>query len=336
MNQTIITYNENEVKDLKEIKEIENIKNEDKIWIDLTDPTEDVTQSFVTNFHLDKSAIELLKNKSKKPQIRLLENHTFTILLDLKYQNSQTVVTEGVYFFCGKNWLITLHSAEVELVKSTRKLLEHENKKMLKDSIEALYYNILAEMIDRYEQVLTAVELTMTDLEEKALSHPGKETIGHLAILSRQLIGFRRHFWRIRDVVNFLTHMEKDQDEVKYIQMAYDNITQLIELVESYRDTINSVRDLYIANISLQMNDTMRVLTIFAAILLPLTLVTGIYGMNGLDLNNLTSLPGGFFIVLITMIIITGMIFYLFRKKSWIVFRGKTPLPQKDSQKNNG
>ena len=84
---------------------------------------------------------------------------------------------------------------------------------------------------------------------------------------------------------------------MKYIQMAYDNITQLVELVESYRDTINSVRDLYIANISLQMNDTMRILTIFAAILLPLTLVVGIYGMNGLDLNDLASLPSGFLIV---------------------------------------
>ena len=63
--------------------------------------------------------------------------------------------------------------------------------------------------------------------------------------------------------------------------MAYDNITLLIELVESYRDTINSVRDLYIANISLQMNDTMKTLTIFASILLPLTIVASIYGTNG-------------------------------------------------------
>ncbi len=112
----------------------------------------------------------------------------------------------------------------------------------------------------------------MTDLEEKALTDPAKETINYLGILSRQLIVFRRHFWRIRDVVNFLTHIEKDTDEVKYIQMAYDNITQLIELVESYRDTINSVRDFYIANISLQMNDTMRILTIFQPYCYPLPL----------------------------------------------------------------
>ena len=72
--------------------------------------------------------------------------------------------------------------------------------------------------------MLTAVELTMTDLEEKTLSAPTKKTINHLDTLSRQLIVFRRHFWRVRDVVNFLKYIEKDTDEAKYIQMAYDNL----------------------------------------------------------------------------------------------------------------
>ena len=116
--------------------------------------------------------------------------------------------------------------------------------------------------------------------------------------------------------------------------MAYDNITQLVELVESYRDTINSVRDLYIANISLQMNDTMRTLTIFAAVLLPLTLVVGIYGMNGLDLNNLESLPSGFLIVVVSMIIITAAIFYLFIKKKWIKLQGNKVLPKENEKEN--
>ena len=128
-------------------------------------------------------------------------------------------------------------------------------------------------------------------------------------------------------MVNFLTHIEVDKNEIKYIQMAYDNITQLIELVESYRDTINSVRDLYIANISLQMNDTMRTLTIFASILLPLTLVASIYGMNELNLNKLTELPSGFIIVLITMMIITSALFYLFSKKKWVKIRGNKVMP---------
>lgn len=105
--QTIVTYNENEV---KEQREFQNLKSEDKIWIDLVDPTDNDLESFVDYFHLDQSAVELVKNKSKKPQIRLLDDHTFTILLDIKYRDSQTVVTEGVYLFCGKNWLITIRS----------------------------------------------------------------------------------------------------------------------------------------------------------------------------------------------------------------------------------
>jgi magnesium transporter len=126
--QTIIVDNENEV---KEQREFQNLNSEDKIWIDLVDPTDIDLESFVNYFHLDHSAVELLKNKSKKPQIRLLDDHTFTILLDIKYKESQTVVTDGVYLFCGKNWLITIHPAKVDLVKSTRKLLEQENKKLL-------------------------------------------------------------------------------------------------------------------------------------------------------------------------------------------------------------
>ena len=306
----------------------------DKAWIDLIDPTDDMIKSISAHFHLDQSALNLFNSKSKKPQIRILDEHTFTILLDIKFNNSQTVVTEGVYLFCGKNWLITIHSAEVDLTKSIRKLLEVENKKLMIESIEALFYSVLSQLIDRYEQVLTAVELTITDLEEKALNESARETIRYLATLSRQLIVFRRHFWRMRDVVNFLSHMEKDQNEVKYIQMAYDNISHLVELVESYRDTINSVRDLYIANISLEMNDTMRTLTIFATILLPLTLVATIYGMNGLDLNSLSKLPSGFIIVIVTMIIITGSLFFLFSKKKWIIFRRSKALP-KELPKDN-
>jgi magnesium transporter len=74
----------------------------------------------------------------------------------------------------------------------------------------------------------------------------------------------------------------------------------------------------------------MRILTIFAAVLLPLTLVVGIYGMNGLDLNDLASLPSGFLIIVVTMIIITGALFYLFIKRKWIRLRGNKVLPKKE------
>ena len=330
--QTIVAYNENGV---REESGYQNVKSEDKIWVDLVDPSDEVLKNIAGHFNLDQEAVDLYKNKSKKPQIRLLDDHKFTILLDINYKDSKVINTEGVYLFCGKNWLLTIHSQSVDLIQNTRKLLEHKNKKLIKDSIDSLFYNLLSQMIAKYEQVLTDVELAITSLEEKSLTDPEKQTLTHLDKLSRQLIVIRRHFWRVRDVVNFLTHTEQDKDEVKYIQMAYDNIAQLIELVESYGDTINSVRDLYIANISLQMNDTMKTLTIFASVLLPLTLVTGIYGMNGLNLNKLGDLPSGFLFVLIPMIIITAFLFYLFNRKKWISVSGKKVIRKSTTNNNN-
>jgi len=75
------------------------------------------------------------------------------------------------------------------------------------------------------------------------------------------------------------------------------------------------------ANISLQMNDTMRILAIFSAIVLPLTFISGVYGMNGLDLNNINSLPLGFLIVVLSMIIVVAVLFIFFKKKQWILVK---------------
>jgi magnesium transporter len=103
--------------------------------------------------------------------------------------------------------------------------------------------------------------------------------------------------------------------------MVYDDISQLIDFVESYEGTINSIRELYVAKVSLQINDTMRVLTIFTVILLPLTLIAGIYGMNGLDLNKLDTLPIGFISVIVMMAVVAVGLLAFFIKKQWIFVR---------------
>jgi magnesium transporter len=315
--QKIVAYNE---KEIKESDSKEDIKQGYNIWIDLVDPTKTEIQMVQELFSLDIKAIETILNKSKKPQVRILDDHSFTIILSIKYKDLQTLITDGVYLFLGKGWLITIHSSDVDLMSNVHKLFEEKNKKVVGASIDALYYNIISEIVDTYEQLLTAIELTITDFEQRTLYRPTRKMLEYLDTLSRQIIILRRHFWHVRDNLNFLIHMKKEQPkkegEVKYIEMAYDNITQLIQLVKSYRDTINSTRDLYMANISLQMNDTMRVLAIFSAIVLPLTFISGLYGMNGLDLHNISSVPLGFAIVILTMVIIVGFCFYFLRKNN--------------------
>jgi magnesium transporter len=318
--QNIICYNEREVKEGQGSKE--DIKKGYNLWIDVVNPTESDLFNLQQSFNLDNKALENYENKSKKPQIRLLEDHNFTIFLNMKYKSIDNLDTEAVYFFLGRGWLITIHSSNVDLITRVRKMFAEKNKKILESPVDSLYYSILSSIVEKYEQLLTAVELKVMEFEKESLYRPTKRTLENLDILSRQAIVLRRHFWQARHIMNFLTHIEEDKEDIKYLQIVYDDINQLIDLVESYRDTINSVREIYSGSVSLQLNDTMRILTVFSSILLPLTFLTSIFGMQGFDLNNIQSIPQGFTVLLIAMAVVSMALFYMFWKRQWISIPG--------------
>ena len=317
--KTILSYNASEVKTDGSVEDISNGYN---IWIDFTNPDHQELLGIATKFDLDTEALETYFNKSKKPEIRVLENHTFTVILDMKNKDPKTLDIEGIYVFLGRHWLITIHSQQVNLKEMVEKLFK-TNKKIKELQIDALYYNLLAEIIEKYEQLLTAIELSVNEYQRRSFSRPSALMFENIDILSRHAIVLRRHFWRVRNIINFLVHNEHDKEEVKYIEMVYDDITQLIDFVESYESTINSIRELYVAKVSLQINDTMKLLTIFTVILLPLTLITGIYGMDGVDLNNIQAMPAGFFLVIITMVFVGVGLLAFFMKKQWLLVREK-------------
>ena len=330
--RTIFAYNEHEVKTDGSIDDLGNGYN---VWIDLIDPDHDELLELAHKFNLDAEALETYFNKSKKPEIRLLDNQTFTVILDIKNKDPKTLETEGIYFFLGKKWLITIHNSEVNLKELVERIFKIKNKKIKEATIAALYYNVLAEIVTKYEQLLTALELTVNEYQRRSFVRPTPEIFDSIDTLSRQTIILRRYFWRVRNIINFIVHNEHDKEEVKYIEMVYDDISQLIDFVESYEGTINSIRELYVAKVSLQINDTMRVFTIFTVILLPLTLIAGIYGMNGLDLHKLDALPTGFILVIIMMVCVGGGLLFFFIKKQWLLVREKNVSEQTQHAKTS-
>ena len=299
-----------------------DLQSKYQIWIDLEDPSTEELNQLQEKFLIDANILKHYTSGLKKPQIRVLENYNFTILLGIKFKTLQSIETEAIFMFIGKNWLITIHSNRTNLKQQIHQIFEND-KAVIESSIKILYYNILTRIVEEYEHVLTAIEIAMTDLEEKSLYRPSKKILVDLEGLSRQLIILRRYFWKTKEIANFLLHLETEtekekQEQTKYLKIIYDNITELLDLIESHKDTINSIRELYLAYISLQMNDTMKTLTIFSVILLPLTFITGFYGMNGVDLNNFLIVPSGLGLVLVSMIIIITILIIFFRKKQWI------------------
>ena len=298
---------------------IEDLKEGFSVWVDVIDPDEKELENLSRKFSLNQDAIQTCINKSKKPEIRQLDSHTFTVVVDMKNKDPETLLIEAVYFFLGKNWLVTIHSNEVNLKQIGERLFNIQNETIKQRRIDALYYNILAGLVRKYEQLLTALELSVNEYQRRSFVRPFPDIFESIDILSRQVIMLRRQFWHVRNIINFLLHTEKDKEDVKYIEMVYDDISQLIDFVESYEGTINSIRELYVAKVSLQINETMRVLTIFTVILLPLALIAGIYGMNGIDLENITEISAGFLVVLATMALMGGGFVLFFIWKRWIV-----------------
>ena len=320
---TILCYNKGQVKSGSSFEDVDRGYN---VCVDIVDPDENELGKLADKFNLNQEAIKTCINKSKRPEIRQLDKHTFTVMVDMKNKDPETLIVEAVYFFLGKNWLITLHSSEINLKQIVDRLFNIKNETIKTTHIDSLYYNMLAEIVTKYEQLLTGLELSVNEYQRRSFARPLPSIFESIDILSRQAIMLRRQFWHVRNIINFLRHVEKEKDDVKYVDMVYDDISQLIDFVESYESTINSIRELYVAKVSLQINETMRILTIFTATLLPITLIAGIYGMNGLDLKNLTQVPTGFLIVLVSMLcIVIGLIIF-FVRKGWIVVGKQNPL----------
>src|SRR5215211_595584 len=209
--RTIISYNEREV---KYNGSKDDIKSGYNVWVDLVNPTPFELSGIQQSFPLDKLALEEYLNKSKKPQVRVVDNHKFALALDMKFKDATTLVTEGVYLFVGRGWLVTIHSDKVDLQTSILTLFEQKNRAVTESSIDALFYNILTNLIDSYEQLLTATELSLSEVEQRSLYRPSRRMLEYLDSLSRQMIILRRHFWHMRNIINFLTHIEEDKEKM--------------------------------------------------------------------------------------------------------------------------
>jgi len=181
-----IYYNSNGIRK----KQIRSSDSEsDKLWIDICDPSPQDLQSIAKEYDLDEDSLRLIGQKTKKPQIRMLNNYIFSIILDIRFKTIKQLIVEGIYIYVGRNWIITIHSSEVKIFSTVKDILEKKNTKLFASNINALYYTIIDEIISRYEQILTAIELTITDFEQKSLyKKPSKNMLNYLDVVAKQTI----------------------------------------------------------------------------------------------------------------------------------------------------
>jgi magnesium transporter len=235
------------------------------------------------------------------------------------------VAVHQLSLFLGDRFLISFCESDFLPFEPIVSRLRVPGGRMRSQGADYLTYSLLDFVIDGAFPLLEAFGFQLEDLEEEILESADRDTLAQIHAIRRELILLRRNLWPQRDVINQLLREEGGlihRDTNIYLRDCYDHTIQVIDLLETYRDMVASMLEMYMSSVSNRMNDVMRVLTVIATIFIPLTFIVGVYGMNFDRTAGPWSMPElghplGYVFVWIAMLVVAiGMIVF-FRSRKW-------------------
>lgn len=265
---------------------------------------------------------EDLVNAAQRPKFENYGNCLFFVLKMLTYgQASHTVDPEQVSIVLGPDYVLTFQEgASGDVFDPVRTRLATGGTRIRSAGADFLAYSLIDSIVDHYFVVLERFGDDFEALDEELVSNPSTDTLQAIYELKRHLIVVRRSIWPLREVINAL---ERDQTPLLgaemhiYLRDLYDHTIQVIETVETMRDVLSGMLDIYLSSVSNRTNETMKVLTIFGSIFIPLTFLAGVYGMNFHYMPELGMRWTYPMFWVITIVVIASLLIY-YRRKRWI------------------
>ena len=224
-----------------------------------------------------------------------------------------------VNFFLGRNTLVTIHETEADVFEPVFRRIETHGSRLRENDVSFLLYALLDAIVDNGFPLLERYSERLEDVEEELLTQPARDTLQKVHTIKREMYLFRRAMWPMRDLIQQLQREKHEclsEMTQTYFRDVYDHCVQIIDLVETYREITGAVTETYISTISNRTNDVMRVLTVIGTIFIPLTFLSGVYGMNmEIPETRWHGLYGVFWFVCVTMTV--AMILW-FRRRKWL------------------
>jgi magnesium transporter len=272
-------------------------------------------------FDLHSLILEDILSTGQRPKFEDYEKHIFIVLKMLSFnQESQSVETEQVSLILGPNYVISFQERIGDVFEPIRERIRNAKGRIRKMGPDYLAYSLLDAVVDNYFIILERFGEKIESMEEEVIGDPTEKTVQQIHSLKREMIFMRKSIWPLRELIGGIQKSESslinEATEI-YIRDVYDHTIQIIDTIESYRDIVSGMLDIYLSSISNKMNAVMKVLTIIATLFIPLTFVAGIYGMNFEYMPELKVrwAYGAVWLVMITIAVI--MLFY-FRRKKWL------------------
>lgn len=271
-------------------------------------------------FHLHRLALEDVVNTHQRAKVESFEDHDFVVM---RNPNPGPVFeTEQLGLFFGSNYVLTFQERAGDFFDGVRMRMHNPQGRLRASGPDYAAYALIDAIIDVYFPILERFGERLDEVEERVLTMDADRKVVHdLHLLRRDLLTLRRAVWPLREVVNNLMREECKRVTPAtrvYLRDCYDHVVQLIDLMESDRETAASLMEVYLSAVSNKMNEVMKVLTLIATIFIPLTFVAGVYGMNFKHNFPEIEWEYGYPAVMVGMAVMAGGMMLWFKKRKWL------------------
>jgi magnesium transporter len=273
------------------------------------------------HFGLHSLVMEDILNVRQRPKLEEHDGYFFIVCRMVDFdEESQQIRTEQVSLILARNLVISFQERPGDVFEPVRERIRVGRGRIRRAGSDYLAYALLDAVADHYFVVLEKLSDAIETLEEDLLENPTTQLLETIHGLKREMILLRRSAWPLREVLNSFIRSESDlvaEETVVFLRDVLDHTVQVVEVIESFRDILSGLQDLYLSSISNRMNEVMKVLTIVSTIFVPLTFVAGIYGMN---FEFMPELGWKWSYLIFWMIILSmgsGMLSF-FRRRGWI------------------
>ena len=302
---------------------IESVAFGELTWVDIETPTKNDTEYLAQNYPFHPLDLDDCLSRIQRPKIDEYKDYLFLVFhFPIFSQETRVTSTSQVSVFIGENYIITLHKGELKpLVKLFRacQIDEEARQENLNQGSGYLLYRIVDRLVDYCLPIVNKIGGNIEDVEDSIFSGEMRGTVREISILRRDVISFRRIIWPMRAVIGSLEPRVRRftrMDMAVYFGDMVDHLDKIWDALDEYKEIIEGLNDTYDSLATNRTNEVMRTLTVIATILLPITVVASIYGMN-IPLPFQNSGYSFLFVLFIMLIVIGGML-YFFRRKHLI------------------
>ncbi len=322
----ILDYDEQGVreKDRAVLDECSAFRDSDSVtWIDIEGLRDiQLLSGLGECYRLHPLILEDILNTDQRPKSDDMESYIFVVLKMLDFDpDSLEIISEQVSIVFGRNFVISIQEGrEGDLFEPLRERIRNGKGRIRKMGPDYLAYSLLDVIIDHYFIILEKFAERIEALEEDLINEPKPDTLHQIHRLKREMISLRKSAWPLRELVYAL---EKSDSELIrpatkiFLRDIYDHAVHIIDSIETYREMLSSMLDIYLSSLSNRMNQVMKILTIFSTIFMPLTFLAGVYGMNFKYMPEI-GWRWGYPLVMLIMLVVAALMIYLFKKKKWL------------------